>query len=413
MADDIALSVQGLYKDFLLPHERKISLKERIVHFSKPSYEHFHALKDINFEVKRGEFFGIVGRNGSGKSTLLKLIGGIYQPTKGSVNVNGTLTPFIELGIGFNPELTGRENIFLNGAILGLTRKEIKAKYEEVVAFAEIENFMDQKLKNYSSGMQVRLAFSIAIQAHNDILLIDEVLAVGDAAFQRKCYNVFKQIKKSGRTVVFVTHDMGAVQEYCDRAMMIEDSEMLTIGKPREVALRYEVANSQRVADGGKQSDRPTHPAVRLDGLHIRSDKPQKGDEPNRISQKDDMLVDVNFTVHEPTELQFNLFMVHPDGRYLAGVNTTVNLKNYKPNVGKHRITCKIEKGQFTKGDYLLNAALYTYCEWPSTESPELIDILDSSYGYQSPRITVEDISPMQNGEFNMEATWKETTHEP
>src|SRR5476651_270760 len=233
MDKDIAISVKNLDKDFLLPHERKNSLKEWVLHFRRTSYEKQHALKDINLEVKRGEFFGIVGRNGSGKSTLLKIIGGIYQPTRGSVQVNGTLTPFIELGIGFNPELTGRENIFLNGAILGLTHKEIVEKYHEIVDFAELEKFMDQKLKNFSSGMQVRLAFSIAIQAHNDILLIDEVLAVGDASFQRKCFAVFKDIKKQGKTVIFVTHDMGAVQEYCDRAMMIQDSKIIKIGSPR------------------------------------------------------------------------------------------------------------------------------------------------------------------------------------
>src|SRR3990167_5184549 len=242
--DQTSLLVSNLHKEFKLPHERKNTLKEWILHFHHPTYEYLHVLKDINFEVKKGEFFGIVGRNGSGKSTLLKIISGIYQPTHGTVEVNGTLTPFIELGIGFNPELTGRENVFLNGAIMGLTRRETLAKYQEIVNFAELEKFMDQKLKNYSSGMQVRLAFAIAKEAHNDILLIDEVLAVGDAAFQRKCYKVFKDIKQSGKTVIFVTHDMAAVQEYCDRAMMIQDSKVLMIGKPREVALRYEVANA-------------------------------------------------------------------------------------------------------------------------------------------------------------------------
>lgn len=236
---ELALEVKSVSKDFLLPHERKNSIKEVILHFNKPTFEKMHALDDINFEVEKGEFFGIVGRNGSGKSTLLKLIGGIYQPTKGTINVNGTLTPFIELGIGFNPELTGRENVYLNGAILGLTRKEVQAKYKEIVEFAELERFMDQKLKNYSSGMQVRLAFSIAMQAHNDILLIDEVLAVGDAAFQRKCFSVFKDIKKHNKTVVFVTHDMSAVEEYCDRAMLIEKSKIVTIGKSYVVAREY------------------------------------------------------------------------------------------------------------------------------------------------------------------------------
>ncbi len=239
MSDDFAVKVEHLSKDFLLPHERKNSIKEWILHFKKPSYEKFHALRDINFEVKKGEFFGIVGRNGSGKSTMLKILGGIYQPTKGNVHVNGTLTPFIELGIGFNPELTGRENVFLNGAILGLTRKEVKKKYDEIVEFSELEKFMDQKLKNYSSGMQVRLAFSIAIQAHNDILLIDEVLAVGDAAFQRKCFNVFKDMKNSDKTVIFVSHDMGAIRDYCDRAILIEDGDIISAGAPDEVANAY------------------------------------------------------------------------------------------------------------------------------------------------------------------------------
>src|SRR6185312_8467854 len=182
-----------------------------------------HALKDISFEVKKGEFFGIVGRNGSGKSTMLKILAGIYQPTKGGVQKSGKLVPFIELGVGFNPELSGRENVFLNGALLGFSRKEIAAMYDEIVAFAELEKFMDQKLKNYSSGMQVRLAFSIAIRAKSDILLIDEVLAVGDASFQQKCFDYFYKLKQDKRTVVFVSHDMGAVERFCDRAVLIDN----------------------------------------------------------------------------------------------------------------------------------------------------------------------------------------------
>lgn len=256
--EDIALSINGVHKDFKLPHERKNSLKERLLSFNnKTSYDYLHALKGIDIQVKRGEFFGIVGRNGSGKSTLLKIIGGIYQPSKGSISVNGTLTPFIELGIGFNPELTGRENVFLNGAILGLTRKEVNQKYDEIVAFAELGKFMDQKLKNYSSGMQVRLAFSIAIQAHNDILLIDEVLAVGDAAFQRKCLQTFKKIKQSGKTVVFVSHGMDAVREYCDRAVMIENGKIVSSGDPDKVANDYiQLFNQEAVEAKNDTSNR-------------------------------------------------------------------------------------------------------------------------------------------------------------
>lgn len=402
--EEIALSIQHLSKDFKLPHERKNSIKESILSFKKQTYDKLHALHDVSFEVKRGEFFGIVGRNGSGKSTLLKLIGGIYQPTTGSIHVNGTLTPFIELGIGFNPELTGRENVYLNGAILGLTRKEITAKYDEIVDFAELHKFMDQKLKNYSSGMQVRLAFSIAIQAHNDILLIDEVLAVGDANFQRKCYNVFKDIKKSGRTVVFVTHDMNAVQEYCDRATMIEDSRIVMVGKPREVALRYEVANAGGEEGATGNSRRPDNPPVRLDAIRVRTDEKRT----KYFTLQDDIVVDVDFTVHTPTEIQVNAFLVRADGRYLAGFNTTVDLGAYRPSKGKHTITCRYKKGQLPKGDYRVNAALYTHSDWPNGDPPVLLDILDASYGVDTPRISLIESSHLQDGEFYIQGKWTE-----
>jgi ABC-2 type transport system ATP-binding protein len=234
--------VDKVYKDFKLPHMKKDTLKSvftSVFESSKKSFEEQHALKDISFEIKEGEFFGIVGRNGSGKSTLLKILAGIYQPTKGSVNVRGRLVPFIELGVGFNPELTGRENVYLNGALLGFSHKDVAAMYDDVVSFAELEKFMDQKLKNYSSGMQVRLAFSMAIRAEADILLIDEVLAVGDADFQRKCFDYFRSLKKNKKTVVFVSHDMTAVREYCDRAILIEKSELIMGGLSTKVATAY------------------------------------------------------------------------------------------------------------------------------------------------------------------------------
>lgn len=239
--DDIAIKVEGVYKDFDLPHEAQNSLKTRILHpMSKgKNIEKQHALKDISFEIKKGEFFGIVGRNGSGKSTLLKILAEIYTPTKGKVTVNGSLTPFIELGVGFNPELTGRENVYLNGAMLGFSTKEMEKIYHEIVEFAELEKFMDQKLKNYSSGMQVRLAFSVAIRAKSDILLLDEVLAVGDADFQRKCFDHLKKLKKTKRTVVFVSHDMSAVREYCDSAVLINNSKLIKSGTSDEVAAEY------------------------------------------------------------------------------------------------------------------------------------------------------------------------------
>jgi ABC-2 type transport system ATP-binding protein len=241
MSTDRAIKVSKVSKYFMLPHEKKDSVKSVVTSIFHPHsrIEHQHALKNISFDIKPGEFFGIVGRNGSGKSTLLKILAGIYQPSKGSVSVNGKLVPFIELGVGFNPELTGRENVFLNGALLGFSPKEVQAMYHDIVAFAELERFMDQKLKNYSSGMQVRLAFSVAIMAEADILLIDEVLAVGDADFQRKCFDYFKSLKKRKKTVVFVSHDMSAVQQYCDRAVLIDKSEIIDIGDPATIAMQY------------------------------------------------------------------------------------------------------------------------------------------------------------------------------
>jgi ABC-2 type transport system ATP-binding protein len=251
MSDETAIKVEHVSKTFKLPLEKASSIKSAAINFykKKRKFEQQEALKDISFEVKKGEFFGIVGRNGSGKSTLLKLLAGIYIPTQGSITVNGKLIPFIELGVGFSPELSGRENVYLNGALLGFSRKEMDKMYHDIVDFAEIERFMDQKLKNYSSGMQVRLAFSIAIRAKGDILLLDEVLAVGDAAFQQKCFNYFEELKQQKRTVVFVTHDMGAVRRFCSRAVYINDGLLIHDGTPAEVADLYTVANVENMRD--------------------------------------------------------------------------------------------------------------------------------------------------------------------
>lgn len=243
MQDDIAVRVKNVSKDFLLPHERNNSIKSAFINpFKSAMHKNTsrqHALKNVLFDIKKGEFFGIVGRNGSGKSTLLKMIAGIYQPNKGSIQVSGKLVPFIELGVGFNPELTGRQNVYLNGALLGFSEKEVRAMYNDIVEFAELGEFMDQKLKNYSSGMQVRLAFSMAVRAKADILLIDEVLAVGDADFQRKCFEYFSKLKRNNKTVIFVSHDMEAVRKYCDRAVLIEGGQVQQEGKAEKVAQAY------------------------------------------------------------------------------------------------------------------------------------------------------------------------------
>ena len=227
-------------KSFRLPSERIHTLKERVLHpLRRGDFQHFDALRDVSFQVERGEFFGIVGRNGSGKSTLLKCLAGIYQTDQGEIYIDGRVSTFIELGVGFNPDLAARDNVIINGVLLGLTPREAAERYDRVMEFAELRDFEDLKLKNYSSGMQVRLAFSVMIQVDADVLLIDEVLAVGDVAFQQKCFDVFNRLRDEGRTILFVTHDMAAVRRFCHRALLIERGEILTIGKPDQVAAEY------------------------------------------------------------------------------------------------------------------------------------------------------------------------------
>jgi ABC-type polysaccharide/polyol phosphate transport system ATPase subunit len=214
-------------------------------------------MKDITLGVHRGEFVGIVGRNGSGKSTLLKCIAGIYRLDEGSITVEGRLSPFIELGVGFNPDLAAEDNVVINAVMMGLSRAEARRRFADIVAFAELEEFVDLKLKNYSSGMAVRLGFAVATQVDAEVLLVDEVLAVGDASFQQKCFEVFQRLKDAGKTILFVTHDMGLVERFCDRAMLIERGKVLSIGHPHEVGLLYNQVNF-----GGLVHDAPAHEAT-------------------------------------------------------------------------------------------------------------------------------------------------------
>jgi len=243
-----AVSVQHVSKTFRIPQEQYHTIKERALHpFRRRNVDLLHAVEDVNLEIARGEFLGIVGRNGSGKSTLLKCLAGIYDIDAGAIEINGRLSPFIELGVGFNPELTARDNVVVNAIMLGLSRRQAVERFDAVVAFAELEEFTDLKLKNYSSGMQVRLAFAVAIQVDADILLIDEVLAVGDAAFQQKCFGEFERLKAAGKTIVFVTHDMGAVERFCDRALLLERGGVVDVGEPVSIARQYNELNFRRI----------------------------------------------------------------------------------------------------------------------------------------------------------------------
>ena len=253
----LAIQVEDLHKSFSIPTHRVDSLKERIVRpFSARDFRVLQALDGISFEIRQGEFFGIVGRNGSGKSTLLKLLASIYRADSGSIRMAGRLAPFIELGVGFNVELTARENVVLNGVMMGLTPQQTRERLDAILAFAELEDFVDLKLKNYSSGMLVRLAFSLMLEVDADILLIDEVLAVGDAAFQQKCADAFHEMKAAGKTIILVTHEMSTVEEYCHRAMLISDGKILHIGDPGEVGREYLRLNFER---GGPTIDGTVH----------------------------------------------------------------------------------------------------------------------------------------------------------
>ena len=253
-----AVRIGHVSKAFRLPHQRYHTLKERALHpFRANTYDVLQAVDDVDVEVAQGEFFGIVGRNGSGKSTLLKCIAGIYDIDAGEITVRGRLSPFIELGVGFNMDLTARDNIMINAIMLGLTPKQARERFDAIIEFAELQDFLDLRLKNYSSGMNVRLAFSVAIQVEAEILLIDEVLAVGDASFQQKCFDEFERLKRAGRTILFVTHDMGAIERFCDRAMLIEKGRVVTIGAPADVARRYNALNF-----GGTIHRRAAEPAA-------------------------------------------------------------------------------------------------------------------------------------------------------
>jgi len=242
------IALEGVNKIFRLPHDRKTTLRQRFVSLlQKQTYEELYALRDINLKVNNGEFLGIIGKNGAGKSTLLQLIARVLEPTSGTISVNGNIAPFLELGIGFQGDLTVKDNIFLYGALLGMSRREIEEKYDWIIDFSGLERFVDAKLKNLSSGMQVRLGFSITVSVESPILLVDEVLAVGDIDFQQKCYDSFENFKKDGRTILFVSHDLDAVERFCDRVILLENGIIKNIGNPMDILDSYKATtNSSR-----------------------------------------------------------------------------------------------------------------------------------------------------------------------
>jgi ABC-2 type transport system ATP-binding protein len=373
MSEQPIIKVEHVSKTFRLPHDKSTSLKHSVINLyrRKRGYELQHALSDISFEVRKGEFYGIVGKNGGGKSTLLKVLSGIYTPTKGTVQVNGKLTPFIELGVGFNPELSGRENVFLNGALLGFNRSEMETMYKDIVEFAELERFMDQKLKNYSSGMQVRLAFSIAIRAQSDILVMDEVLAVGDAAFQKKCFDVFRKLKKQGKTIVLVTHDMGNVERFCDRVLVLDKGEQLGIMSPAEASTMYARLNIDKTELGKGSGLAQTRNRHGKGGVTLKNVEFLSNGKPTDIFNLEDSFT-LRITLdrtkeHKTTPITCGLAFFNEDSLSIIGPNS--DLQPIQPDA--EEILFTLPKLPLAPGEYAITIALY------DKESLSYYDFLD------------------------------------
>ncbi|MBT1161482.1 ABC transporter ATP-binding protein [Bifidobacterium sp. SO1] len=351
----VALRVEHVSKRFKLPTERAGSLKNMLFNWIRGirGYRIQEVLNDISFEIRQGEFFGIVGKNGSGKSTLLKLISQIYKPNAGTITVNGKLVPFIELGVGFNPELTGRENVYLNGAMLGFSNEEIDALYDDIVDFAELGDFMEQKLKNYSSGMQVRLAFSVAIKSKGDILVLDEVLAVGDEAFQKKCQNYFFEAKRNKKTVILVTHSMPDVRRYCDRAMLIQDGRIAKIGDPDEIADAY----SDSFLPPREVVEAQQEQAKIRNAVTVNTVETLVGDEPQKfLSEQEDFSIVVDFDSDRAVPLS-QLFIDVYDGRNVPVLSVSFGNDDTQLQAGHHTAVFEVDN-VLAFGDFRINAAL-------------------------------------------------------
>ncbi len=371
-----AVEVENLWKTFQIPHERRNTLFENLTCLLRPNqYETYTVLKDINFKVEDGECVGIIGDNGSGKSTLLKIIANILRPTKGRVKVNGKMTPFLELGVGFQPDLTARENVGVYATIMGLSKKGIKDRTDDVLKFAGLEKFQDTKLKNLSSGMQVRLAFSTAIQTDPDVLLVDEVLAVGDLDFQRKCFQVFNQYRKEGVTILFVSHDLGAVRRFCDRTLLLGKGKQLAFGVTEEIIDRYvyKIGNSvdneseDKFVRWGNGKILITRVEF-LDKFGLRS---------SRFNSSDPMTVRIHYNSGEKIlDPVFGIALYNDQGQHLYGTNTFLKDTLINSVEGTGYIDLKVNRIPMIQGRYLLSVAVHSRDDTP-------YDWIDKHYSFE------------------------------
>jgi len=394
---ELAIKVNNVSKSFKINHERHDNFRAYFwnVFKKKTKTTRFKALENISFEVKKGEFFGIIGRNGSGKSTLLKIISGIYQPNSGSVQVDGRITPFLELGVGFNPNLTARENVYLNGIILGLTHKEVDEKYDEIIAFAEVGEFQDMPLKTFSSGMQVRLAFSIAMQTDTEIFILDEILAVGDANFQAKSLAEFRKLKKKKKTVILVTHDISSIEQYCDRAVYLKDHKVQAIGKTSKVIEEYIYEDRTPTQPGAQiQTEKKETEFIKLKSVEFL-------DKNNEIKDVflsgDDLKIRIKFKVKKDIDKPVFGIALHRDDTLLYGDNTLMQKVNNNLTLtkGEHEVEIEIPKIPLLRGNISLTIAVVD-------------EQMEKKYLYENKKYEFNIMtSKAQTGLVDLDAKWR------
>lgn len=365
-----AIQVSDLHKVFRIPHEKRNTLFEALTGFFKSSgYETFHALKGINFTVEEGEALGIIGENGSGKSTLLKTIAKIIRPTDGYVQVNGKITPFLELGVGFQQDFTAAENVRTYATIMGIQKREIEIKLDDILSFADLEKFRDTKLKNFSSGMQVRLAFSTAIQTNPEILLMDEVLAVGDMEFQQKCIDVLNQYRNEGVTIVFVSHDLGAVRRFCDRTLLLHKGEQVVLGDTQNVIDSYVYGRNESEdpdTENGNPGSLAEGSAKRWGNRKIEITNVEMydkfGNRSVRFNSFDPMDIRIFYNARERVpDPVFGIQLYSEKGEQLFGTNTEIKDVIVDHVEGEGHIDLKVERIPMLTGRFLLTVAVHTH----------------------------------------------------
>ncbi len=359
------IEVEDVWKEFKIYHEHNPSIKEALLRGRRSSYESFWALKDVSFKVKKGTTIGFIGENGSGKSSMLKLLAKILRPNQGSIKIDGKVSAVLELGAGFHPELTGKENIFLNGSILGLTKREISAKLDEIIAFSELERFIDTAVKNYSSGMYVRLGFAVAINVEPDILLIDEILAVGDEAFQRKCLNKLYDLKEQGKTIVIVSHALDSIRNICDEAIWLEHGEIKGSGRAPGVVDSYlDEVNRQEEAESDETDQPETGSRWGSGEVKITSVRFQDkdGQKKSLFISGEPFIVEIDFEAKEEISRPvFGVAIYSRDGTHINGTNTKFYKTIFDKIKGRGTVRYEVKELPLLKGSYVLSAVVYDY----------------------------------------------------